>query len=91
MPTLPKNIESHDFYCLNCGKKNAPLFRKRGRLREHNHRQVLYCPYCRETVNHIECRNYAEVIDFKEAFEIGAFKEEAKVSIEYVKGVDIYE
>lgn len=81
-----RNYETHDFYCLNCGKRNVSLFRSRGRLRETGHRKVLYCPHCKKTLNHIECRNDMEAFEFKLAFEAGEFKEEAVASMSYVEG-----
>lgn len=73
--------ESHDFYCLNCGKKSIPLSRKVGHQHSKNHRKKLYCPFCKTTVNHIEVRNYDEKEDFLEKFANGEFAEEAKESI----------
>ena len=77
-------IEYNDFYCLNCGKP-IPLPRKVGHQHLSGHRKVIYCPFCRETVNHIQCKSYADVIEFKEAFKRGDFIEEAKESIDFVR------
>ena len=80
-----RNYHQHDFYCLNCGKRNITIMRPRNCLREVNHRKVLYCCNCKTTVNHMECRDDEEAYDFKLAFEQGDFIEEAKASIAYVK------
>lgn len=77
--------EIHNFYCLNCGK-NMPLARKVSCQRERLHRKKLYCPFCRLTVNMIECRNYEDKLEFLENFEKGLYKEEAEASIEFVNG-----
>ncbi len=76
-------VEYNDFYCLNCGKSVA-LPRKSGHQYPSGHRKVIYCPFCRETVNHVQCKSYMDVIEFKEAFERGEFVEEAEESINYV-------
>ena len=80
-----KNKEHHDFYCLKCGNKGIPLMRVRTRDREKFHRKKLYCIYCREEVNHMECRNQAEIDEFKDAFERGEFIDEAEESISYLR------
>lgn len=80
-----KNWQQHDFYCLYCGNRNISILRPRGYLRERGHRKVLYCPYCKNTVNHYECRDDEEAFDFKEKFKEGIFIEEAEESILFVK------
>ena len=80
-----KNWRTHDFYCLYCGNRNISVLRPRGFLRERGHRKVLYCPHCKHTVNHYECRDEAEVFDFKEKFIEGVFVEEAIESIQFIR------
>ena len=75
------SYESHDFYCINCGKKSIPLSRKKGFQRNKFHRKKLYCPFCKEEVNHVECRTYEEREKFLEDFAKGAYIDEAKESI----------
>ena len=82
--------ESHSFYCLNCGKKGIPLLRDRSHLHSKNHRKVLYCPFCNETVNHLEVANMEEAEKFKEDFENGVYKNEAAQSISYVRSARIW-
>ena len=73
----------HDFYCLNCGKKSLTLPRKTSRLKEKFHRKKLYCTHCKVTINHIECRNDAEIWEFKENWAAGVYKTEAEQSKEF--------
>ena len=80
-----KGEQRRDFYCLNCGQKNMPIFRNPGRMRERGHRKRLYCPWCKQEVNHVECRTQQEIDQFKEDFEAGLFVEEAEESIKYIK------
>jgi hypothetical protein len=77
---MPKYVQ-HEFYCINCGERGIPLSRKVGQIHGKNHRKKLYCPNCRNTVNHIECRNFEEVNKFKENFVNGVYKDEAESSI----------
>ena len=75
----------HSFYCLKCGQKGIPLARKAGHQHKSFHRKKLFCVFCKEEVNHIECKNYAEVLEFKENFENGVYVNEAEESISYVR------
>ena len=84
------HYEQHSFYCLNCGKKGIPLWRDKGHLHSKNHRKVLYCPFCNETVNHLEVTTAAEAEQFKIDFENGVYKDEAAQSISYVRSTRIW-
>ena len=75
----------HDFYCLKCGKKGIPLSRKHGFQHERFHRKKLYCIFCGEEVNHIECKSAEDVEIFKENFEKGVYQDEAEESISYLR------
>lgn len=77
-------VEYTNLYCLNCGKP-TPIPRKIGHRYPAGHRKVLYCPFCKETVNHIGCRTYAEIVDFQERFNKGEFVNESQESIDYVR------
>ena len=55
-----KRIE-HDFYCIKCGNKGIPLFRKAGHQHKSFRGKKLFCIFCNEEVNHVECKNYEEV------------------------------
>ena len=85
MSKRKQRVELHDFYCLKCGNKGIGVFRNVGFQRERFHRKRLYCPFCKEEVNHIECKTYEEVQTFKDAFERGEFKDEAEESISYLR------
>ena len=79
------SYENHDFYCMNCGRKGIPLSRRVSFQHGKFHRKKLYCIYCKEEVNHIECKTYEEVKIFKDAFEREEFKEEAEESLSYCR------
>mgnify|MGYP006398961843 CR=1 FL=1 len=64
-----KNYRTHDFYCLNCGKRNISVMRSRGFLREKGHRKAMYCPHCRNEVNHYECFDDEDAFNFKIDFD----------------------
>lgn len=61
-------LEIHEFYCTKCGRAGLPLPRRKESLREKGHLKKLWCPWCKEEVNHYECRNYEEVEQFMEFF-----------------------
>ena len=75
-------IDIHDFYCLNCGERALSCVRPQAHRREKFHRKKLYCPNCQLMCNTVEVKNDIEAYEFKEAFELGEFVEEAKASIE---------
>ena len=79
-------IEYHDFYCLNCGNKYT-LPRKSNRRKEAMHRKVLYCPFCKQEVNHVEIKSYAEREIFLDNFKKGLYVEECKASLAYTGGM----
>ncbi len=73
------------FYCINCGHKGIPLQRKKNKLKEKFHRKQLFCPFCNQTVNHVEIRNPEEEQEFLENFRNGVYKDEAEESLRYVR------
>ena len=79
------NYETHDFYCMNCGKRVYPIMRKKSHRHERFHRKSLYCPYCKVEVNCIEIRDFEDKEWFNEQYAEGAFIEEAQQSIKYLK------
>lgn len=83
---ITMNFDAHDFYCIKCGNKGIPLNRKKSLQHGKFHRKRLYCPFCKIEVNHIECRNQADIEEFKMNFANGDYIEEAQESIEFVKG-----
>lgn len=76
-------FDIHDFYCLNCGRRNLPLARSRSLQHKGGHRKNLYCIYCKKEVNHIEIRTQQEKDEFLENFNKGLYKEEAEESIRF--------
>ena len=75
----------HNFYCIKCGNKGIPLMRRQSLQHEKMHRKKLYCLYCKEEVNHIECKTYEEVETFKLNFKNGVYINEAEESVSYVR------
>ena len=90
MSKRKQRVKLHDFYCLKCGNKGIGVFRNVGFQRERFHRKRLYCPFCKEEVNHIECKTYEEVQIFKDAFERGEFEDEAEESISYLRSERVW-
>lgn len=76
--------EQHDFYCLNCGKRNIPIMRPRGHMRGKGHLKAMYCPYCKKEVNQFECYDEGDVRDFLKKFEAGEFIEQAEESMKFL-------
>ena len=74
-----------DFYCINCGHKGIPIPRRRSYQYKPLHRKRMYCPNCKHTVNHIECRNAKEAETFLTCFRNGDFQAEAASELEYEK------
>lgn len=83
---MGNKIETHDFYCMLCGKKGIPITRKRSLLKEPFHKKKLYCLNCKTEVNHIECKTSTEVKEFKKNFNKGVYKEEALSSVIHCQG-----
>lgn len=71
----------NSFYCINCGNKGIPVLRNRGFQRESFHRKKLYCLYCGQETNHIECKTFEEIEIFKEEFARGRYEIEAANSL----------
>lgn len=75
-------FDMSSFYCPKCGKKAMDLPRPRSLTRQAFHRKKLYCPWCRETYNCIECRNEIERQDFIADWEDGLYEKEAQAILE---------
>lgn len=75
-------FDMSSFYCPKCGKKAMDLPRPRSLTRQAFHRKKLYCPWCRETYNCVECRNEIERQDFITDWEDGVYEEEAQAVLE---------
>ena len=75
----------NSFFCLNCGEKNVVIPRKKGHQHTSGHRKALYCPWCKNEVNHIECKTPEDVIEFRANFKEGVYKDEAANSISFMR------
>ena len=75
-------FDMSSFYCPKCGKKAMDLPRPRSLTRQAFHRKKLYCPWCRETYNCIECRNEIECQVFIADWEDGIYEGEAQAVLE---------
>jgi hypothetical protein len=82
---MPK-FDVHKFFCLYCGEEGIPLARKAGQQKKSFHRKKLYCYHCQNTVNHIECKTTEDVIKFKKEFAKGVYENEAKESLDFIRG-----
>lgn len=76
-------FNTHDFYCINCGKKGIPLTRQQSKQHGAFHRKLMYCWNCKHTVNHIECRNELERQEFLAHFNAGDYYNEAQEELKY--------
>ena len=65
---------THPFYCLKCGRETLNLPRYVSHQYQKGHRKKLWCPWCKTEVNCIEIRNYEELMDFKECFNLSELK-----------------
>ena len=74
----------HSFYCMRCGKKGIGLPRRDSHQYGKHHRKKLWCPWCGMEVNHIECKNDAEVYEFKQAFKDGKYKAELEECLKHI-------
>ncbi len=88
---MSKNYKTHRFFCIKCGQEGIPLARRQGRKHEKFHRKKLYCPHCKEEINHIECKNDEEVYNFKRDFEEGVFADEVKESMAVIRSSWVWE
>ena len=77
---MGRSYAEHSFYCLSCGNKGIPLSRPQGFKHERMHRKKLYCIHCKQEVNHIECKTFDEIEEFKENFINGVYKNESEES-----------
>lgn len=78
-----RDWDTIDFYCINCGHKSIPLARAGNKRKGKGHRKNMYCPTCKHTVNHIECRNIYEVEEFLKNFKNGVYENEARAELVY--------
>lgn len=50
-----KKMLMSNFYCTQCGGQGLTVWRTQGAERKAGHLKALYCPYCNQTINHVEC------------------------------------
>lgn len=74
----------HKFFCIKCGNEGIPLMRKQGHQHGRFHRKKIYCPNCKVTINHVECKNMEDVEKFKADFAEGVFLDEVEESLAHV-------
>jgi hypothetical protein len=79
------NYTEHSFYCICCGNRGIPLMRKQGFQHERFHRKKLYCPFCKQEVNHIECKTLEDIEEFQKNFVNGVYRDEAEESLAFVR------
>ena len=60
-----------------CGREGIPVQRKKGQERKGGHLKKLYCMYCKQEVNHAECKEFSKYTyrEFLEEFNGGNFNE----------------
>lgn len=80
----------HRFFCLKCGKEGLPLPRKVGHQHKRLHYKKLYCPWCKEEVNHVECRSDEDVTEFLENFKNGVYIEDAENSLSHCRSARLW-
>lgn len=75
---MNNKLDQSDFFCVHCGKRGIPVWRKKGKAREDGHLKKLYCIYCGKETNHAECKigTPYSYDDFKIEFEYGNFTED---------------
>ena len=75
-------MTSSYFFCINCGY-SYELPRKASMKRPKFHRKKLYCPHCKEIVNHIECKTQEELEECKQNFALGEYQDECSKTLAY--------
>ena len=58
--------------------------RNQGFKHQGMHRKKLYCVFCKQEVNHVECKTLDEIEEFRINFENGVYKDEAEESLHFV-------
>ena len=80
-----QNCLLSDFYCVHCGNKGIPIMRKAGHGREAGHLKKIYCLYCKQERNHVECKPFTHYTheDFLIEFNYNNFDETGIRKIPY--------
>ena len=80
------NTTLSNMYCTQCGKKNIPIRRKKGKEREPGHLKRMWCIYCNKEVNMVEVRDFGTgytADDFFWEYYNGNFKEDGTRVLEF--------
>ena len=70
------NITVSNMYCTQCGKKNIPIPRNKGKEREPGHLKQMYCIHCKKKTNMVEVKEFGSgytVNDFNLEFQLHNF------------------
>lgn len=80
---MKDNIQSRMF-CTNCGKENISIWRT-GNAREAGHLKKLWCPWCQEEHNAVECKEFTkyDVSDFNFEYNNGNFDKNGNRKMTY--------
>ena len=73
------NITVSNMYCTQCGKKNIPIPRKKGKEREPGHLKQMYCIHCKKKTNMVEVKEFGSgytVSDFNLEFQLHNFNKD---------------
>ena len=76
---MAKEITISDMYCTQCGKRNIPIPRSKGKERECGHLKQMYCIYCKKKTNMVEVRGFYSNYtydDFKLEYDLHNFNED---------------
>lgn len=63
-----KTMIINSFYCSECGNRGIELPRTKGHQHKNMHSKHLYCIYCKQITEHIECKDEEDIFIFKENF-----------------------
>lgn len=76
------HVVTSEMYCTECGKRNIPISRKIGQMREPGHLKKMYCIHCQKETNMVEIRPYGNRYSlewFMLEYEMGNFKDGKRV------------
>lgn len=76
----------HEYYCVKCGHKlEYKIPRKGGKYRPSGHLKKIWCPYCKQEVNHILIQPWSKYTyeDFLWEKEQNNFDEDCNRRMEY--------
>ncbi len=74
-----KSITISNMYCTQCGNKNIPVPRNKGKEREPGHLKKMYCIYCNKKTNMVEVKDIGSSYtteDFKLEFNYNNFNKD---------------